>query len=200
MHRWTDKMPKNHRKCWELSAQSVQLPRKGWLFRATLQFFKEIAILWRNSSIWNDESRTTKFSLLTGEQRNREISNVVDEKSRKTDKNKTVVQQKFNISWRHTFFLIRINFFVSPIHGWLSSLTVSLLIQIENWGRVDTCLDHAKRLLEIRRVQWRFRGTRTIPLCPRELRDWSLLSWHQHLERMPSGAVFSTEPREIQQD
>ena len=90
-HRWTDKIPKNRRKCWELSAPSGQLARQEWLFCLTRPLFKEIAILWRNSTILSDESTATKFSLRTREERNREISKAVDEKSKKIDKNRTVV-------------------------------------------------------------------------------------------------------------
>ena len=72
---------------------------------------------------------------------------------------------------------------------------------------VDTFLDLGKRLLQCSRVQSRFRGTRTLPyalvscgtswhphptICPCELRDCSLLSWHQHRERTYSGVVFWT--------
>ena len=52
---------------------------------------KEITMLWRKSSILDDESRTTTVNLGTEEQRKREIANVVDEKSKIIDKNTTVV-------------------------------------------------------------------------------------------------------------
>ena len=57
--RWTDKLSSSLSKCWELSAQSGQLARRESGFCSTRQFFKEIAILWRNWSILNDEARTT---------------------------------------------------------------------------------------------------------------------------------------------
>ena len=57
--RWTDKLSSSLSKCWELSAQSGHLARRESGFCSTRQFFKEIAILWRNWSILNDEARTT---------------------------------------------------------------------------------------------------------------------------------------------
>ena len=57
--RWTDKSTPSMSKGCELSAQSDQLARKDWFFCSTRQFFKEIAILWRNSPIMNDEAITT---------------------------------------------------------------------------------------------------------------------------------------------
>ena len=53
-------------------------------------------------------------------------------------------------------------FFVSPIRIWLSSLSVSLFIQIQNFAWVGTIFDHSKRLRSPRRVQTRSRGTRTL--------------------------------------
>ena len=61
MHRWTDKIPKNRRKCWELSARSGQLAKGKWLCCLTRPLVKEIAILWRNSSILSKEATTIRF-------------------------------------------------------------------------------------------------------------------------------------------
>ena len=105
---------------------------------------KEIAILRRNSSILIDEARTTKVNRHIEEQRKGEILEAVDEKSKQIDKKATVVQQGINISWHHTLSGIRINFFVSPIRIWMSSLSVSLIIQIENFGWFVTFLIQAK--------------------------------------------------------
>ena len=44
MHRWTDKIPENCRKCWELSARSGQLAREEWLFCSTRPLSKAIAL------------------------------------------------------------------------------------------------------------------------------------------------------------
>ena len=54
--------------------------------------------------ILNHESTPTKFSLRTREERNREILIAVDEKSRKIDKNWTIVQEGINLSFNYTFF------------------------------------------------------------------------------------------------
>ena len=128
---------------------------------------QEIAILWRNSSILNVEATMTKVNLRTEEQRNREISKAVDDKSKKFNKNRTVLQQGINISCHQTIFLIRVHFFVSQIRVPLSSLSVSLVIRIENLGWVDTFWDLGKRLSWFSTgIQSRFRGTRTIPCAP----------------------------------
>ena len=93
--------------------------------------------------------------------------------------NDTEKQRQFHWSYmhgymHHTLSLITTHFFVSPIRVSLSSLTVSLIIQIENCGWVETFFDQGKRLLHSRWVQSRFRGTRTMPYaywgseCPRE--------------------------------
>ena len=63
MHTWTDKIPKNRRKCWELNVRSGHLAREEWLFCLTRSLFKEIAILWRNSSILSDESTTIRVNV-----------------------------------------------------------------------------------------------------------------------------------------
>ena len=86
-------------------------------------------------------------------------------------------------------------FFWSLIRIWLSSLSVSLIIQMENFGWVETIFDNGRRLRSPRGVQSRFRGTRTMqyPLC--EMRDCSLFSLHQHWERTPSGIVSWTAAR-----
>ena len=63
MHRWTDKISKNRRKCWELSARLGQLAREEWLFCSTRPPFKEITILWRNPSILSDESTTIRVNV-----------------------------------------------------------------------------------------------------------------------------------------
>ena len=51
IHRWTDNTASNLNRCWEQRAQAGQFIRKEWIFCLALQFFKAIAILWRNSSI-----------------------------------------------------------------------------------------------------------------------------------------------------
>ena len=90
-----------------------------------------------------------------------------------------------------TPLLITIKFFVFPIRIWMSSLSVSLLNQIENFGWVETSFDLGKRLLTTRRVLSRPRGTRTILYT-----HWGCqcvrIGEHQHRERMPSGVVFWT--------
>ena len=88
---------------------------------------QDIAILSRNYWILNVESTATRFILRTAEKRNREILKAVDEKSKKFDKNSTVVQQGINICWNHTLSL-GFDFFVSPIHVRLSSLSDSPII------------------------------------------------------------------------
>ena len=90
-----------------------------------VQYFEseqDIAILSRNYWILNVESTATRFILRTAEKRNREILKAVDEKSKKFDKNSTVVQQGINSSWNHTLSS-GFDFFVSPIHVRLSSLS-----------------------------------------------------------------------------
>ena len=67
----------------------------------------------------------------TEKQRDRQISKAVHDKSKKFDENRTIVHQDLNISWHHTLSRTRICFFVSPIRIWLSSLSVSLIIQIQ---------------------------------------------------------------------
>ena len=69
--RWSGKISNSESKYWEVSAQSVQLVRKGWFSVQRFNSENQIAILWRNSSILNEESRTTKVNLRTAEQRNR---------------------------------------------------------------------------------------------------------------------------------
>jgi hypothetical protein len=65
---------------------------------------QEIAILQRNFSILNNESRTTKLNFHTGKQRSREIPKVVEDKSNKFNENRTVVQQRINnFAASHTF-------------------------------------------------------------------------------------------------
>ncbi len=59
-------------------------------------------------------------------------------------------------------FTSRIYFFVSPIRVSLSSLSVSRIIQTENFVRVEIFLELGKRLLKNCRVQSRSRGNRTI--------------------------------------
>ena len=54
-------------------------------------------------------------------------------------------------------------FLLSLIRIWLSSLSVSLIIRMENFGWVETFFDHGKRLRSPRRMQSRFRGTCTMP-------------------------------------
>ena len=74
---------------------------------------KEIVRLRSNSSILNDESRTTKVNLHTGQQRDSEILKTVDEKSTKIDKNRSGVQQEMNMSYHHTLCSSRSFFCVS---------------------------------------------------------------------------------------
>ena len=71
---------------------------------------KETTIFWRNSSISNDELRTTKVNLGTEEQRNIEISNVVDEKSKRINNKRTFLQQGITIPWQQNLSRIRISF------------------------------------------------------------------------------------------
>ena len=66
------------------------------------------------------------------------------------------------ISWYHILSHIRVHFFVSHIRVWLSSLRVSLSIQIEIWDWVEAFFGQGKRLRQGGRVESRFRGTRTI--------------------------------------
>jgi hypothetical protein len=63
--------------------------------------------LWWDFLILNNESRTVKVKLHTEQQGNREISNVVDEKPKKFDKNSIILQEGSNISWHHTFLRIK---------------------------------------------------------------------------------------------
>ena len=63
MYKWTDKIPKNRHKCWELSARSVHLAREGWLLCLIHPLFKEIANLWRNSSVLSDDSTTIRVNV-----------------------------------------------------------------------------------------------------------------------------------------
>ena len=67
------------------------------------------------------------------------------------------------MSSHNTVSLIRIKFPEYPIRIWLSSLSLSLIIQKENFGCPQSFLDQRKRLLQDSRVQSRFPGTRTIP-------------------------------------
>ena len=69
---------------------------KEWFSCLTRPLFKKIAILFRNSSISNDESRTKKVHLHREQQRGVER---VDDKSNKFGKNWTVVKDAINISW-----------------------------------------------------------------------------------------------------
>ena len=57
-------------------------------------------------------------------------------------------------------------FFVSSIPASLSSLNVSLIISIENFGCFETFTNQGKRVLEWTRVQSRLRGTRNMPYIP----------------------------------
>ena len=86
----------------------------------------------------------------------------------------------------HTFSLSTIDFFVSPSRVSLSSLSVSLVIRRENYGWVGTFSDLGKGLLKDRRVQWRFRGTRTM-LYTHWGSACQMKREHQHWERTPSG-------------
>ena len=56
--------------------------------------------------------------------------------------------------------------FLSLIRIWFTSLSVFLIIQMEILGWVETFFDLGKRLWSPRRVQSRFRGTRTMPYTP----------------------------------
>ena len=77
----------------------------------------------------NNESKTTVANIRTEEQTNTEISNEVDEKSKKCDKNTGQLYNKGStISWHQILSLNRVNFFVSSIRISLSSLSVSLSI------------------------------------------------------------------------
>ena len=144
----------------------------------------------RNYFILNVESTATKCSLRTAEQRNREILKAVDEKSKKFDKNSTVVQQGINISWNHTLSL-GFDFFVSAIHVRLSSLSDSPII----WMPKDFASRHflisAKDFCSLPECNQDFVAPHHA-IYPCELRDCSLLSWHQHRERTSSGVVFWT--------
>ena len=54
--RCTDKTAKMSGKWWQLRDKSCHPVRKDWFFCSTWQFFEEITILWRVSSIWNYRS------------------------------------------------------------------------------------------------------------------------------------------------
>ena len=131
--------------------------------------------MWRNSLVLDDESRTIIVKLQTEEQRNGEVSNVVDEKSKKIDKNKTTAQHEIKTLWHHTLSRIRIYCFVSSIRVSLSSLSVSLIISIEKFACLETFSSGRKTsrvYLSAIKISWHPHYA----IYPCELRDWSLLS------------------------
>ena len=133
---------------------------------------EEIAILWRNSSISIDESRTTTVSIRTE-------------------------QQMINHLVTSHPFTHQGSFFMSHIRVSLWSLSVSLNIQIENLGWVKTFLDQSKRLRQGSRVESRFRGTRILPYA-----YWGGEYQRERApalsERTPPGVVSWTERVERQ--
>ena len=112
--RCTDKISKSLSEWSPLKGKSYHLAREVWLFYSTRQFSKDIAFLWRISSILNYELRITKVNFHTETQRNRQISKAVEDKSKKSDENRTIPQQEMNLSWHHTLSRIRICFFCVP--------------------------------------------------------------------------------------
>ena len=80
--RSTDKICKRLSKWPPLEGKSCHLARKEWFFYSTRQLFNEIAILWRNSAILNDdESTTTKVIVrvqMKSEKRKGPVKNNVD--------------------------------------------------------------------------------------------------------------------------
>ena len=61
--RSTDKISKSLSKRSPLKGKSCHLAREEWFFYSTRQFFREIAISWRNSSILNHESTTVRVNV-----------------------------------------------------------------------------------------------------------------------------------------
>ena len=57
--RSTDKISKSLSKWSPLEGKSCHLAREEWFFYSTGHFFKEIAVLWRNSSVLSDDESTT---------------------------------------------------------------------------------------------------------------------------------------------
>ena len=149
--RWTDKSASTWSKCGELRAQSDQLPRKEWVFCSTRQFFKEIAILWRNNSILNDESKTTRVNVWV---------------QRKSEKQRQIQWANIHGYTHYTLSSIRIYiFFVSNFYSNVISERFSYQLDIKFWLNWDF-FNHGTRLLQSRRVQSRFRGTRIMPYTP----------------------------------
>ena len=66
--RWIDERSKSLSKWSPRKGKSCHLAREEWFFYSTRQFFKEIAILWRNSSISNNELRKTNVNCHTEKQ------------------------------------------------------------------------------------------------------------------------------------
>ena len=166
MHWWSDQSFMSLSKWSQMRGKSSHLARGEWFFCSTRQLFEESAILWRDSSILNDfESTTTRVNDWTNEQR--EFRGIWRQIFKKFDKNWTVIKKESRFRGTRTLphtperkwsgFIV----FVTPVRMWLSSLSVSLIIQMEIFAWVETIFDHGKRLLSPRRLQSRFRGTTT---------------------------------------
>ena len=90
MHRWTDSIFPSLSRWSPLRGKSCHLAREDWFFYSTRQFFKEIAILWKNSSIVNDdESITSRVNVRV--QRKSEKLYEVNEKRKGLVKNNVMV-------------------------------------------------------------------------------------------------------------
>ena len=185
--RLIDKISKSLSNWSALNGKSCHLARKERFFSSTRQFFEEIAILWRNSSTLNDELRTTKVNFHTEKQRFQRLPT-------RNQRNSMRTVQLYNkrSTFRGTIPFHTSGFFsVSPIHIALSTLSVSLIIQIQNFAWVETIFDHGKRLRSPRRLQSRFRGTRTIQYA-----YWGVECQSERApalgERRPSGVVSWT--------
>ena len=125
-----------------------------------------MGILQRNSPVLNAELRTTKVNFHTEEQRNREIPKVVEDKSNQFDENRTVVQQEMNLSWHHNLSGFRIYFFCVS-NSYLTVISERFSYHPDGKFRLSwDFLWSRRKMRSTRRVQSRFRGTRTMPYTP----------------------------------
>ena len=97
-HGWIDKTAKSLSKWSLLKRKSCHLAREEWFCYWTRQFFNEIAILWKKSSILNDEAITSRVNVRV---------------KRKSEKQRQTQWTNIHGKPPHTLSLIRINFFVS---------------------------------------------------------------------------------------
>ena len=169
--------------------KSCHLARKEWLCCSTFNSEKEIAILWSNSSILNDDESTKTWVNFPKKETQR-----IHRLSTTNQTNSTRTGHLYNkwsaISWHHILSLIRLNFFKYPVRIWLSSLSVSLIIQKENCGRVLTFLIEAKDFDQLGACNQDFVAPAPYHM-PIEVVSVTVRE-HPYEERTPSGVVSWT--------